>query len=276
VEHETIEVVLKEAQLLMFEKDYGRALALLEDMVAKIEGSGRELENDKGSEGFYFENQLEEILYRELYKPTKDIRMVPGDYAGIYFLYGIVLVEQNRLEEAESALRKSSRWNPIMVEPLFELGEIYKQRQQYQEYLEITNQCLERAYRSEDIARCYRNLGYYYIYQGNYDLAIALYCFSTEFSEENEKAESELLYIAQKIDQDVIPPSLERLQELFAENGIQLGANTLVLQTAMNLGNQAVDANDYETARYFYTIFYDLTGHERVKDLIDALPSTAN
>ena len=276
MEHEPIEVVLKEAQLLMLEKDYGRALALLEDMVAKIEGSGRELENDKGSEGFYFENQLEEILYRELYKPTKDIRMVPGDYAGIYFLYGIVLVEQNRLEEAESALRKSSRWNPIMVEPLFELGEIYKQRQQYQEYLEITNQCLERAYRSEDIARCYRNLGYYYIYQGNYDLAIALYCFSTEFSEENEKAESELLYIAQKIDQDVIPPSLERLQELFAENGIQLGANTLVLQTAMNLGNQAVDANDYETARYFYTIFYDLTGHERVKDLIDALPSTAN
>jgi tetratricopeptide (TPR) repeat protein len=276
VEHEAIEVVLKEAQLLMFEKDYGRSLPLLEDMVAKIEGSGQELENDNESECFYFENQLEEILYRELYKPTKDIRMVPGDCAGIYFLYGIVLVEQNRLEEAESALRKSSRWNPVMVEPLFELGEIYKQRQQYQEYLEITNQCLERAYRSEDIARCYRNLGYYYIYQGNYDLAIALYCFSTEFSEENEKAESELLYIAQKIDQDVIPPSLERLQELFAENGIQLGANTLVLQTAMNLGNQAVDANDYETARYFYTIFYDLTGHERVKDLIDALPSTAN
>ena len=181
MEYETIEVVIKEAQLLMFEKDYGRALILLEDTVAEIEGPDRELENDSGSDYFCFENQLEEILYRELYQPTKDIHIVAQDYAGIYFLYGIVLVELDRLEEAEGALIKSSRWNPIMVEPRFELGEIYKKRQQYQEYFEITSQCLERAYRSEDIARCYRNLGYYYIYQGNFELAIAVYCFSIPF-----------------------------------------------------------------------------------------------
>jgi tetratricopeptide (TPR) repeat protein len=276
VEYETIEVVIKEAQLLIFERDYGRTLALLEDTLAKIEAPGGELENDSGNECLCFDNPLEESLYRELYQPTKDICVVPADYAGIYYLYGIVLVALNRLAEAEGALIKSSRWNPIMVEPMLELGELYKKKQLYQEYFAITNQCLERAYKSEDIARCYRNLGYYYIYQGDFEMAIASYCFSTEFSEENEKAETELLYIAERTDQDVNPPSLETLEELFAENGIQLGANKLVLQTAIALGNQALEAEDYETAKYFYSVLYELTGRETVRELIDALPSAAN
>ena len=51
----------------------------------------------------------------------------------------------------------------MKVETLFELGEIYKKNQQYKRYLEINMKALQHAYTARNLARCYRNLGFYYV-----------------------------------------------------------------------------------------------------------------
>lgn len=268
-----LSAVLEEAQEEIAQQNYDRGVTLLESLVEKIDAAAPRLEEDRENEYLCFDNLLEEVLYRQLYKPGKNIRYVPQEYADTYLVYGNLLLEMGRLKEARKALLKSNRWNPIKVETLFELGEIYKSNQQFKRYLEINLKALSQAYTASKLARCYRNLGYYYVEKENYELATALYSFSVRYDKESNIAMAALQYISHKTGERVIPPSFERCGELFAENGIQFGPSEAVLNIAVSLGDQARDAQAFKEAGYYYSIAYELTGDPQVKGWIDALPA---
>lgn len=270
---QVLSVVLEEAQNEIAQQNYDRGITLLESLVEKIGAAAPRFEEDMENEYLCFDNLLEEILYRQLYKTGKKIRHVPQEYADTYLVYGNLLLEMGRFKEARKALLKSNRWNPIKVETLFELGEIYKANQQFKRYLDINFKALSHAYTALKLARCYRNLGYYYMEKENYELATALYSFSVRYDKESNIASAALQYISHKSGKRAIPPSFERCGELFAENGIQFGPNKLVLNIAVSLGDQARDAQAFEEAGYYYSIAYELTGDPQVKGWIDALPT---
>lgn len=267
-----LSAVLEEAQDEIAQQNYDRGITLLESLVEKIDATTPRYEGDKENEYLCFDNLLEEVLYRQLYKTGKNIRLVPHEYADTYLVYGNLLLEMGRYKEARKALLKSKRWNPIKVETLFELGEIYKANQQFKRYLEVNLKALSQAYTALKLARCYRNLGYYYVEKEKYELATALYSFSVRYDRESNIARAALQYISHKTGERVIPPSFERCGELFAENGIQFGPNELLLNIAVSLGDQARDAQVFEEAGYYYSIAYELTGDPQVKKWIDALP----
>ncbi|MEQ8201919.1 MAG: tetratricopeptide repeat protein [Syntrophomonadaceae bacterium] len=263
--------VLEEARFHIFRKDYPQALNLLEGLMAEIEGSER-YASDTVNEYYSFSNFLEEILFQELYQPQGEVRYAPENYADIYFIYGNLLLELERFDEAETALRQAARWNPVRADVLYELGEIYKRRKQSQPFYDISVQGLERAYRSEHLTRGYRNLGYYFTEQGDYEMAAALFFFSLGFEPDNQNAQSELMYISQVSGERVAPPTMEQLGELFARHHIQMGPNPLVVEIAISIGNEAGEQGDYDAARYFFSVAYDLTGDERIKKHLDTLP----
>ncbi len=264
--------VLEEAQNEIAEQHYDRGVTLLESLVEKIDAITPKFEADNEHLYLCFDNLLEEILYRQLYNPSKEILPVPQEYADTFLVYGNLLLEMERFKEARKALLKSNRWNPMKVETLFELGEVYKQNQQLKRYLEITVRALSQAYTPKNLARCYRNLGYYYVEKENYELAVALYCFSVKFDKKNQIPEAALQYIQHKWGKRVVPPNFEQCRNLFAQHGIQLGPNEKVLSIAVTLGDRARDAQSYDEANYYYTLVYELTGDPEVKGWIDALP----
>jgi tetratricopeptide (TPR) repeat protein len=141
----------------------------------------------------------------------------------------------------------------------------------FDEFIELTNRCMKFAYTRSALARCYRNLGYYYIEQNNYDLAIALYLLSLEYEPDQKSAQSELFYVSTKTGIDINKFGDEDIMKILKSNSIQIGATDLVVGVAYNIGEMAQENNNIDHARFYYNIVYELTKDESIKELIDKL-----
>ena len=129
-----IEKTIEEADFQFYKNNCERALKIMKSLINNIEELNW-YNDDSVSKYCSFNNIFEEILYKEVFKPTKEIRRIPENYALVYFKYGIILVELKRLEEATDALLKANNYNPISVDILFELCEIYKLKNDWKKYL---------------------------------------------------------------------------------------------------------------------------------------------
>jgi tetratricopeptide (TPR) repeat protein len=176
----SIEKTLEEVNFQMYKNDHRKALEIIEALIKKIEEMGF-YKDDQVSEYHCFNNILEEILYKELFKPEKTIRQIPNYYATAYFMYGQLLFEHKKFVEARKPLEIAGKYNPFDTNSKIELAETYKVEKNWDKYLSINKQVYECAYTNEDLCRYYRNLGYYYIEQENYELAISLYIMSILF-----------------------------------------------------------------------------------------------
>lgn len=267
------ERTLKEARCLVDQKDYGKALRMLERLIQEEDGEGGLFRNDSVSEYFSFHNFFEEVLFRELYQFRKIIRSVPGDFSGMYFLYGYSLLALSRVNEAKKALEKSLRWNPMNLKPLFELAEICRMDGDEEMFQFHITRGFQSAYSSADLARCYRTLGNHHLEKGNYGLADCLYFFSLAFEGDNAVAHAKLDTIARKMGKvEATPPLLTDLWETCAQNDIPIGPNHIVLDLAVSLGHKAMKEGANVTARFLFGIAYDLTKDEKIKVWMEELP----
>ena len=263
-----LEAVAEEARFNIYKKNWPKALELIEGVIDTLENKFLSFADDKVSEYHFFRNILEEIIYKELYKPAKDVRRIPEDYAEIYYLYGTILFELKRYDEAEVVLQKAMRVNPVRTDIISELSEIYKIRKDWGEYLSLSKRMLNCAYASEGVAKALRNLGYYFSEQRDFDTATAMYILSYQF-EQSPFANTELMYIQQQTGRQIVPPSQEEMQKIFSMHEIPMGANKDILGIAYALAKEAEKQDVKDSARFFYNIIFDLTGDDEIKKLLD-------
>lgn len=247
--------------------DCKKAEQLLSSVVKSIFGM---FKSDGECVYMSFENPLEHFIYLILNKPEKTIRMPSYNYAEIYYFYGYCLIENKKFNEAEIALKSSLEWNPVSTRTMFELAEIYKMNKDFASYLHWTKETLKYAYGSDEIARCYRNLGYYYSDIEEYSLASSLYYFSQYFKP-TDIANSELFYIAQKTGTMPKEVSSTELKKVFADNDIPFGANDDILGIAYSLGKQFEEEENFEWAQFCYNVVFDLTRDDKIKKLMDSI-----
>jgi len=263
-----IEKILEEADFQMYKKDFVKALQIMESLINNIEERNW-YQDDEESEYHCFNNILEEILYKELFKPKKDIRQIPENYTDSYFKYGVILFELENYNKSKEILEKAIKYNPVDVKILFELSEIYKMNKNWEEYLKINNKCLEYSYSSKDIARCYRNIGFYFIEQNDFEMAINLFYISLDYDQESKVVQSELLYISEKTGEKIKKPKSEEILKLLKSKKIQIGANNLVISIAHYFAKEALKNKNLYIARYFTEIVYDLTEDEDFKKTLE-------
>jgi tetratricopeptide (TPR) repeat protein len=256
------------------EGKYEEALAILEQMVKVVEEAAM-FQDTEEEEYHNFKNGLEQVLYNESCNPGKKLLQIQDNYAAMYHKYGALLFEFKRYNEAEDALKKAHRYNPVCTDILFELSEVYKSRSDWETYLPMMAKCLEYAYSIKALARCYRNLGYYAIEEEQFLVATAFYIYSLQFDPESETARHELGFIAQKTGKESVYPEneeqVEKIYNLLKESKIQLGPNKLVWSIALSMGQEAQKADMKDVARYFFGIAYELTGSEEVKKILDEI-----
>jgi tetratricopeptide (TPR) repeat protein len=275
--HLGVNSAIEEAEFQIHKKNFGKALEILESIINKNEDDNGELimfRDDTVSEYHCFRNIFEEIIYKETFKPERTVRKMSEDFAHLYCIYGSLLFELKRYDEAGAALKKAIRINPIATEARFELAEISKVKGDWQDFLKQTIQCLTVAYSSVNIGRCYRNVGYYFIEQQNFDAATVIYFISMQYDRQSQMAQSQLLYIQQVTGKQVKPPSNEEFVQIFKQHEIPSGANEIVLGIATALGKSAKEQGHFDAARFFFSILYDLTLDEGVKSWIDSLPTS--
>jgi tetratricopeptide (TPR) repeat protein len=264
---------MKEAESLVREKEYRKAVNLLEKLIREEDGPGSLFRNDSVSEYYAFHNFFEEILFRELYKFRKIIRPVPGDFSGMYFLYGKSLLELGQVEDAKGAFEKSLRWNPMNLKPMFEQVEMSRKDEDEDGFLCLLKRCFRSAYTSSDLARCYRSLGQFHLEKGDHSLADTLYSFSMAFEGDNPVARAEIEELSRKMRKAAAaPPRLTEIWETCEESDVQIGPNRLVLDLAVSLGHKAMKEGAFVSARFLFGIAYDLTKDEKVSAWMDQLP----
>ena len=264
-----IENIIEEAEFQMYKNNFNKALEIMEPLIKSLDEKDG-YKDDTVSEYHCFDNIFEEIIYKEIFKPTKEVRHIPENYTEAYFKYGIILFELKKYDEAKKVLEKANKYNPISTDVLFELSEIYKMNKDWNEYLRINNDCLKYAYSSKSLARCYRNYGFYFVEICNYEIATALFCLSMNY-EQSKTAQSELLYITGKTGEPPKLPELEDVVELLKKHDIQLGPNELVVGMAFSLGKVAQKNGNDQMAKYFYGIAYDLTNSQEIKSILDSI-----
>ena len=271
-----IQAAIEEVEFQMFRKNYGRAFGILETVIAGLENERGELvmfRDDPANEYHHFRNPLEEILYNELAKPKRAQRRIPEDIGQLYFIYGNLLFEMKRFDEARVALKKAVTINPINVDAIFELAEISKMIGKLDDFCATSKKCLSLSYTGRSLGRCYRNIGFYYIEQKEYDVATALFHVSMTYDRQAAMAQSELYYIQQVTGETAPAPTIEEANRLFADYGIQFGPSNLVLSIAASLGKDAERQRQYGAAKFFYSILYDLTFDAEVREWLENMPN---
>ena len=159
--------------------------------------------NDRVYKYFTPQNPIEYMLILND-EDGKEFKETGIDFSIGYTLLGSIAVEKKEFSKAREMLNLALRWNPYNAKAIFEKVEIYKMEGKFEEYKNATLEAINNIYNLTDMARFYRNLGYYYIERQEWDLAKAIYLYSMRF-DNGEKAKHELLYIMQKTDSQNLP-----------------------------------------------------------------------
>ncbi len=266
-----IQSVIEEAQFNVYQKRFNVAKELLVSAVEKVEKIGM-YQDDAVSEYHTFNEPMEDLIYKYRNQPEKTSRQAPEPRSDLYLNLGSVLFELGDMEAAKVALEKAMRWNPINAPIAFEHAEIYKKKGDMGQFFRLTMQIFPNVYRSKHLARCYRNLGYYFVEKKLWKVAASCLLLSIHYDKENPIAQSELWFIQQNAGADFSMPSNEEIETYARQYNIPLGADRDVVDIAIGWGEQTEKAGQIDAAKYFYNIAYDLTDLDEIKERLDALP----
>jgi tetratricopeptide (TPR) repeat protein len=255
-----------------------KALEIIESAMKDLEaGTGKRIffNDDSANVYRYFNNMIEEILYWQLIHGDSNsvIQKLPQSFFLLYFAHGGTLVELNRSREAKVPLLKAFEINPIDTYVLFELGVVSQDQKDWKEFFRLTQEAHKISYTKKDIARCYRNFGYYFIEQEEFDDAIAMYYASLSFDPtQMNRVQSELSYIQHKTKKEIVQPSKEQMLAVFDKNNIQFSVYEQVFKTIYAMGIALENEKEYDKAKFCYKVLLELTDMEEFEELIEKMP----
>ena len=244
--------------------DFETALKELEDYMEIIPFKFRE---NPQFDYFYFNNPLEEELFRKYFKTPKEMKVIPfGDeYPRVFYLYGVVLMNLSEFDRAESALKKVLSYNPVSGEILSTLSALYDGNYDLNNLKKTAVEILKFSYDPKEIAKAYRDLGYCYYENKKCTISKALYENSLNY-ENHPRAQIEL----QLID-SYLASNETSIEEVLKSENIPVGTNEYILEISMNLALDFENRNLLNQALYFYSVLYNLTHDEKLLDKVNEL-----
>lgn len=230
-------------------------------------------EDDKKTNKEYhsFLNPLEEILFYQYIGLKKELVYIPFNEPifDLYYLYGTLLFEYDRFKKSEEYLLKALRINPVSSKTILALADIYKSKTRtYNRFFLYNVDALKFAYTNEDIARAYRNFGFFYVEENQLDIAAVFYDYSLNF-EFNKNAMRELEYLKSRgVDIEI---NREYSESIIESKNIQVGVNQFIIDTLRFICYDLDNRKYFTQALYFYRILYDLTKDNEVLGRINSL-----
>ena len=218
-----------------------------------------------------FLNPLEEILFYQYIGLEKELAYIPFNEPlfDLYYIYGTLLLENDDFAKAEEYLLKALRINPVSSKTILSLADIYKSKTRtYNRFFLYNVDALKFAYKNEDIARAYRNFGFFYVEENQLDIAAVFYDFSLNFYF-NRQAFRELEYLKSRgINTEIDRKDAENIIE---SKKIQVGVNPFILDTLRIICADLENRKYYRGALYFYRILYDLTKDNHILGKINSI-----
>jgi len=231
------------------------------------------LKEQDGDRLYSFETLYERMLYWFRKRLPKLTRQAPYNFGKLYFAFGSILIDLHNIEGAKAALEKALRWNPSSAYYVLEYAETFKMTGDLEKFYELSREAFKTAYLPAQVARCYRNLGYYFVERELWDVAIQ--CFSASLCfDRGEKSEkivnSELNYIYSKTGEK-IALGYDNLKTYAEQYGFPRGPDRDVVNFAYFQGKERFKDKEYDEAEYLISIAYDLVPFDEAKEMLDKI-----
>jgi len=247
--------------------DFLKAKTTMESILAAIEGS---YEENEDSIYMSFNHIMEMYIYSFYYKPVKEVKSTDIEYNVFYRTYGFILAHLEEYEAAVKAHEKAMKWNPVDLDTILSLCEVYKHNNDMDKYLKTTKQAYRYCCTRATMARFYRNVAFYYVEKYKPEVARALYAYSNIYYQ-TENADNELAYIAKSTDCKTPEYDLPTLQQILKENDIELGPDSTTIGIIYRVGQLMMEEGNNVKAKDCFSIVFDITQDAEVRELIEKL-----
>ena len=266
-----VEGSLEEVKAALFLGRVKEAKGILERTIDKIEDSTI-YEGNECKEYYSFNEPMEVAIYKNIYKPKKQIEDVGENFAKVYFIYAKLLKKYEKIEKVREGYKKALVWNPVDVNIILAYAETYRTNDDLKNFYEITKEAFKVAYKQEQLAKCYTNFGDYFLFENNFETAKGCYLLALQ-AYNNKDASKGIAKIDRLTNDSIKDPDFSMLKLNFNINDLSLGANEDIIKIAFRYGKQFIGKKEFGLARYFLKISYDLTKNEKLKRLLEEIPN---
>ena len=198
-----------------------------------------------------FRDFIEYAYYISSFAPDQDLKIHPYLNSDILFQYGRICALKEEKEMARTIFVFLSRISPVNTAILLELAEILREERSLDEFRHLTNLCLQYAWIPEELARSYRNMGYYLTETGDYAGAATCYLMSTTW-EDSAVTASELMFIREKSGKNLdISFILSHGREILDERNIPFGPNPEIIDLMVDYSDELKQDGDLFEARKY-------------------------
>ena len=259
---------LKKAHFFMCHGELSEALDLVEDVEKRIDPS--KYQDSEFTEYRWFSDPFEESLYRRIYKPTAEITDIGMHLPWAYRIRGLVLKKQGDLEKVRETLKKALHYKPIDFTLNADYIDTFREESDFDAYFKMTVDLFKIAYLPEQMARAYRNLGFYFWVKELYDEANVCFWLSLRY-DATEEAQSALFELEHENGVAFEEPSDERIAEIAARYEFPIEPDADILDLANRSARFFLERRQYEETLYFLRIDFGLTGSDETKARIDEI-----
>lgn len=214
-----IEKQMKQAEMYFKQRNFVEAKKALVEYVRIVEYLFKEKDESKK---FSFRDILDFYIGTQKIKISK--KMVWSSYkiSWAYNRLSYIANEEKNYDLAIQYCDKALYYNPVDYAVYQEKIEAYKYRKDFEKMYDVTKESHDFIFFAAELSRYYRNLGYYYTEQENYELAFALYIVSIHFKSTGV-AYHEIEYIKKILNNPQFILSKEKVLNILQENNIGFG-----------------------------------------------------
>lgn len=257
----------KEAYTKLMNREFEDVKNLLKEPIEKIETTV--------TEKVYCPQNIFEagIFLNFLDEKVEQKKFAKINYYDFYLMNAAANYNLSLLEEAKKDYEKAVEFNPASSIARIQILEINKKLKKYDTYLEDVKDLFKYAYRRTDLARAYRDAGYYLYETKDYEMALVAYYLSNVY-EFTETAINEIKHIGEvaKIDLDSKAwLSEEMMGEFFEKYKIPLLPSEKLTSLALAMADDAEKKNANNVARFAYQVAYELTLEDEYRKKVEEL-----
>ena len=256
----------EEIKKLVEKQNYEDAAELLEPFLDEIESS---YQAQKGK-AFSFNHILEVYEYEYFLKPTTPPEYTDINISAFYRFQGFVFMHLNLFTEAIEAYEKALSWNPVDLDAILQLVELYKRTGEPEKVKEYACLCYDFCCTRATLASFYRALAFYYLETKQPDIAIPLYIYSNIYYE-TKQANAELDFLEKALNKPINRYTIPELQSILKTNQIPIGPNADTLGIAYRVGQLELESGNIDNARDCFTMVYDLTLDAELKEILEKI-----
>jgi tetratricopeptide (TPR) repeat protein len=204
-------------KLLLDRNNFSEAKKKFEEVVKVLDTMYKD---DSVSKYYSLRTPIDLMLLRNVNK-DRQIKNLGEIFTVSYMYLGVIAFESQDFDSVEKYIDESLKWDPYNTPARWEKIETYKVKKELEKFYEETIKAYEFIYIPSDLARYYRNLGYYFVEKEEYHLANNIFVYSLAF--ENEKmVYEELLYIKSKTKKPIVE-DMNDCRGFLSKNNIPLG-----------------------------------------------------